>query len=182
MQKLRVHILKVIVVTLLWAGFGLYIAQPVKATDSSRAFSHWLDQVVEHSDDASLQQQLIEMNSSGSDVYQLMDYLSQHLQKNDIDADLPGNDDLAAKKLYNLLLIDWSHHQTGNGMAKVPPPSTLKTGLALQIEKYSTFPSATYIADTVLSPTEFFVDKLTVEETIDFSLTPMSEGIAIGAP
>lgn len=178
MQRLRTHISKVVITSLLWAGLGLYIVQPVKAADSSRTFAYWLDEVVEQSDDSLFQQELIRMNKSGSNAYQLMEYLSRHLQQ---DAGNPVNDEPAAKKLYNMLLVEWSHYQTGNGMSKVPPPA-IKSNMVLQVEKFSSAVSPGVFVHAFSHPSYLLENESTAETTIDYSLTPMSEGIAIGAP
>lgn len=178
MQKLRTHISKVVITSLLWAGLGLYIAQPVQATNSSRTFAHWLDEVAEQSDDLLFEQELIRMNNSGSNAYQLMEYLARHIQQDDR---YPANDELAAKKLYHMLLVEWSHYQTGNGMSKVPPP-TFKSNMALQVEKYSSTTLPGVFVHAFPHPSYLLENENTVERIIDYSLTPMSEGIAIGAP
>lgn len=182
MQKLRTHIAKFFIVCLLWAGFGLYLVQPVKANSTEKVFSHWLNSVVQESDVPGLQKELDKLSDEGASLYTMIEYASRKLEQNPEDLRSVLQQKADFQKMYRMLLMGWNQFQNGMGMANVPPARTLKPATALQLDKYGTvvFPG--------MAASNAFAYPLPLDSiSEDFSaapipVTPMEDSIAIGAP
>lgn len=176
MQTLRAHIAKVLIVALLWVGLGLYIAQPLKAGSYDKSFASWLDEMVEQSHEESQLKTAGHLTDS-LDVVWMAKSMSTLLE--DGRSVFPVDEKLDSKQFYNLLL-EWGYQQTGKGMSSVPP--TVQPLLTLQIEKYgASVPDMGFLR----APDAIFSVVLplpSLDKLLDFSLSPMAEGIAIGAP
>jgi hypothetical protein len=81
-----------------------------------------------------------------------------------------------------MLLLHWSQFQTGSGMANVPPPETMKSGSALQIDKFNTPGHTSPISSASVTGSELSNTGVIEHSGFPSSLTPMANGIAIGAP
>lgn len=158
------------------------MVKPVHAEDSTRAFSSWIGTVVDDGSGSDLMQELNTLSESGADIYKLMKYASRHMSEADRQFDLPLSKDDASDRIMQVLLQQWNHFKTGNGMAKVPPPEIVKAVAGISVDKYGaasdhgclnhaifrSFSTSFYTANFIPIPGN--------------SLDPMSTGIAIGAP
>lgn len=184
MQTLRSHITKWCFISLICIGFGLYMVGPAHAQHTSKAFSSWIGTVVDESQATDLKQELDKLRASGADIYKLMRRASQLMSKADQDVNLPLNaaDTDASEHILHVLLQQWNHYRTGNGMANVPPPEIIKTPVSISVDKYGspgfalTFNEAAPVSETL---SEGENQHLCIHA---HRLDPMSTGIAIGAP
>lgn len=173
---MRAYISKLIVISLLWVGFSLYLAQPLKAGDTDRAFASWLDKVAETSDKDLLLNNYQDLSKS------LVNY--DHLDSSYgllFQSIVPFEGDAVdTDRLYKLLLVEWGYEQTAKGMSCVPP--TVQPLFTLQLEKYNASIGGTVFFQSFEA---FFTSDFiaaSIAAVFDLSLTPMAEGIAIGAP
>lgn len=182
MQKLRSHIAKSYLISLICAGLCLYLARPANAQQSTRAFSSWLSTMVDQQDNSQLEEELERLSESGATVYKLMEHASQVMSKKGKEVDLPYSSAEASHHIYQVLLQQWNHFNTGNGMANVPPPEISKQLVSYSVEKSGkiSFESA--------SPghkENFFISYSGINQSpvhYSNSFEPMITGIAIGAP
>lgn len=182
MQMLRSHIAQWSFISLICLGFTVYMVRPVHAQHTTKAFSSWIGTVVDESKASDLQQELDKMSDSGADIYKLMRHASMLMSKTDRDFDLPLETGDASDHILQVLLQQWNHYRTGNGMANVPPPEIIKTPVSISVDKYGSTGFA-----TVYRTTPSRVDMLPIDDIEDIlhvsnRLEPMSMGIAIGAP
>lgn len=184
MQSLRSHIAKWCFISLICVGFGLYMVRPAHAQHTSKAFSSWIDTVVDESQAADLKQQLDQMRASGADVYKLMRHASRHMSNTDRNFDLPldaaASD--ASDHILQVLLQQWNHYRTGNGMANVPPPEIIKTPVSITVDKYGSPGFAMTYSGTTSQEERFSTDEVQKGWIPAHRFEPMSTGIAIGAP
>lgn len=177
MQILRAYITKLVIIALLWVGLGFYIAQPFEAGSYDKSFASWLDEMVEQSHEGYELEKARHLTDTSFNIGWMAKSMSFLLE--DGLSFLPVDKKLDTKQFYNLLL-EWGYQQTGKGMSSVPP--TVQPLLTLQIEKYgASVPEMGFLK----APDTFFSVVLPVpslDKLLDFSLSPMAEGIAIGAP
>lgn len=182
MQKLRSHITKTYLISLICAGLCLYLARPANAQQSTRAFSSWLSTMVDQQDNSQLEQELQRMTKSGASIYKLMEHASKVMSENGREVDLPYSSAEASHHIYQVLLQQWNHFNTGNGMANMPPPEISKQLANYSVEKSGkvSFESASagHIENTFISYSGL------IQSPVHFSnsFEPMITGIAIGAP
>lgn len=160
----------------------MYMVRPANAQQSTKAFSSWISFVADNAASADLKQELDKMSDSGADIYKLMEHASLVMSKTDRDFDLPLESTDASNHILQVLLQQWSHFQTGNGMANVPPPEIVKTLTNISIDKYG---SAFFTAsgqDNSQNAITGFLSIASEGIYITESLEPMAGGIAIGAP
>lgn len=184
MQSLRSHIAKWCFISLICVGFGLYMVRPAHAQHTSKAFSSWIDTVVDESQAADLKQQLDQMRASGADIYKLMRHASRHMSKADRDFDLLFNTAAsdASDHILQVLLQQWNHYKTGNGMANVPPPETIKTPVSITVDKYGSPGFAMTYSGSISQVEKFSASQIHEPRILYHRFEPMSTGIAIGAP
>lgn len=182
MQLLRSHIIKWCFISLICTGFGLYMAKPVHAEDSAQAFSSWIGTVVDDASGSNLMQELNTLSESGADIYKLMQYASRHMSKADQQFDLPLSEDDATDHIMQVLLQQWNHFKTGNGMATVPPPEIVKAVAGISIDKYSAAGGHSYLTHSIYRSFPTSSRSAHYVPGPYKSLDPMSVGIAIGAP
>ncbi|MDX1585639.1 MAG: hypothetical protein R3222_02805 [Balneolaceae bacterium] len=182
MQKLRSHIAKTYVISLICAGLCLYLARPANAQQSTRAFSSWLSTMVDQQDHSMLEEELEQLSESGATVYKLMEHASIVMSKNGEKVDLPYSSAEASHRIYQVLLQQWNHFNTGNGMANMPPPEISKQLASYSVEKSGkvSFESASvgHVANSFISYSG--LNQSPVHYSNSFE--PMITGIAIGAP
>ncbi|MGK7371044.1 MAG: hypothetical protein ACNS64_12590 [Candidatus Halalkalibacterium sp. M3_1C_030] len=182
MQKLRSHIAKTYIISLICAGICLYMARPANAQQSTKAFSSWLSSVVDQKDSTQLEEELEQLSKSGATVYRLMEHASLVMSKEGEKVDIPYASSEASNRIYQVLLQQWNHFNTGNGMANVPPPEIVKPFASISVEK-----SGKVFLDSI-SPSQIgkaFISYMGLAEgPVHFSKSfePMITGIAIGAP
>lgn len=182
MQKLRSHIAKLCIISLICAGFGMYMVRPANAQQSTKAFSSWISIVVDGTHSSNLKQELDRMSNSGANVYKLMEHASKVMSKTDRESDLPLEADDASNHIFQVLLQQWNHFQTGNGMANIPPPEIVKTLVHTTVDKYGTTVFAR-LSDTRSSDIVSFHTGIQARALFfDVGMEPMTGGIAIGAP
>ncbi len=181
MQILRSHIAKTSIISLICIGLCLFMARPADAQQSARAFSSWLGTVADNADNG-LEKELEKMRESGADVYKLMEHASLVMSNHDKEIDLPLISTDASNRIYQVLLQQWNHFNTGKGMANVPPPEIIKSLISISMEKSGKIFFA--MASVNQSAVTSFAFPETVNDLIHFNISfePMITGIAIGAP
>lgn len=182
MQKLRTHIAKIYIISLICAGICLYMVRPANAQQSTRAFSSWLSAMIDQQDSTQLEEELERLSESGATVYKLMEHASLVMSKEGEKVDMPYASSEASNRIYQVLLQQWNHFNTGNGMANLPPPEIIKPLASISVEKSgkvsfdAAYPSE--IEKTVTS----YSGLSERPEHFSKSFEPMITGIAIGAP
>ncbi|MDZ7717043.1 MAG: hypothetical protein U5J95_12605 [Balneolaceae bacterium] len=181
MQILRSSISKLLVISTLWVGFGLFLIQPASAKNSSEAVDNFLHTVAQKANNTSFQKELndIRNNSVSEDV--LIKKVSAVFAKYNLTQNATLNN-VESKQLYKLLLIKWNHLRAANGMAKAPMPEILKPAHAVHVDKFGASNHAGFISDKFDSSLKVLGESFLFENYFDRSLTPMEGGIAIGAP
>lgn len=182
MQRIRSHIVRLFTISLLWAALGVYIVQPAQAKHSARSFSNWFASVTQKTGAADFVDDLERMKNSGMGLRELIEHASYIVSKNNEDFNLPLKGASASHQIYQILLTQWSQYQTGSGMANVPPPESVKSGINIQVDKSGTIGCKNNVPETSLRyihPVTWHSDEYHLP---DRSLTPMATGIAIGAP
>lgn len=182
MQVLRSSISKLIVISTLWAGFGLYLAQPASAKSSSDAVANLIDEVAQNVENAAFQKELNDISNSRASEDVLIKKLSDLFAKYNFDQQLPSEYELGSKKLYQLLIIQWNCLKSANGMSRAAMPERLKPVNTFQFDKFGTPAQITAASGSLNSGANIKIAVLFSADFFDHSLTPMAGGIAIGAP
>lgn len=181
MKRLRSYITRLLVALLVCSGLSLYWIQPVQASHNSYAFAQWLSMMAESSQTTDFQQELEDLKRSGGDFEDFLEKASELVSNND-DVDFPFTSEDTSKELHQLLLIEWKQFQTGNAMANMPVPHTVKSLMLLHVDKGGAFGSFGSIQHETpqfgLKP----ISKANNTRINNVSVEPMSGGIAIGAP
>lgn len=182
MQRLRTHIAKLFVISLIWFGFGFYIVQPAQAKSSARSFAYWFSHVAQQTDASEVTRELNRLKDSGVELNELIEQASEIISKNNEGFNLPLKGVSGSHQIYQILLAQWSSFQTGSGMANVPPPETVKSGINLHVDKFSSLGhgKTAGVVPLVFAKSE----AAPAYDCACFarSVTPMATGIAIGAP
>ena len=181
MQALRSTISKLVVISTLWVGFGLYLAQPASANNSSEEVNNLLSQVAKKSKDASFQKDLDDIRNDNVSDDVLLQKLSAVFAKHDF-SQSTSSYNVESKQLYKLLLIKWNHLKAANGMAKAPMPETVKPAGAIHVDKFGTSNHAGFLSERLGLYFEIQYNSFLLKDYLDRSLVPMEGGIAIGAP
>lgn len=158
------------------------MARPANAQQSTKAFSNWLSTVVDQEDSTQLDEELEKLSESGATVYKLMEHASQVMSENGEEVDLPYSSGEASNRIYQVLLQQWNHFNTGNGMANMPPPEIVKSLAGISVEKSGKISFDTASVDEI---EKTFISYSGLDEgPVHFSKSfePMITGIAIGAP
>lgn len=182
MQKLRSHIAKSYLISLICAGLCLFMARPVNAQQSSTVFSSWLSTIVDHTDSSDLKQELETLSESGANVYKLMEHASIVMSNTGQKADLPLATSEASNHIYQVLLQQWNHFSTGKGMANIPPPEIIKSLITVSVEKCGKAFFDITPSDRLGNTFSLYADMQ--NDLVHFynSFEPMITGIAINAP
>lgn len=182
MQKLRSHIIRILAVSFIWAGFGLYITQPVQAKSSTQSFAYWFSQLAQQESSAEFAKELDSMKNAGVDLAELIGYASQIVSEHNEGFNIPLKGASGSHQIYQVLLAQWSQYQTGSGMAKVPPPDAVKSGMTLKIDKFGSFGSGILAGGTDKLFLNCETGIITPCLHVASKVVPMITGIAIGAP
>ncbi|MCW9714170.1 hypothetical protein LQ318_14760 [Aliifodinibius salicampi] len=180
MKRLRSYITRLLVALLVCSGLSLYWIQPVQASHNSYAFAQWLSMMAESSQTTDFQQELEDLKRSGGDFEDFVEKASELVSNND-DFDFPFANEDTSREIHQLLLIEWKQFQTGNAMANMPVPHTVKSLMLLHIDKGAFGSFGNIQCETPqfgLKP----ISKANNTRVINVSIEPMSGGIAIGAP
>ena len=182
MQVLRSSISKLLVISTLLVGFGLYLAQPASAKEASKAVDNLLDEVAKNSQNISFQKELSNISSADFDEDELINKLSSLFAQHDLDKDILSDYGMESRHIYRLLLIEWNYLKEADGMAKAPLPEMIKPATAIQVDKFGTSGGGGTLASGSDCSTEIKSISFLFENYFDRSLTPMEDEIAIGAP
>lgn len=182
MNRLRTHIIRLIVILLVCSGFGLSLAQPAQAKRSTSAFADWLSTMTKSANGADLEKELNNLRQSGDHLDKVIEKASQLVSKNNDEFTFSYAESMASQQLYQLLLIEWNQFQTGNAMSSIPTQQVAKSLVPVKTHESSLFGSVV--------PTRKSVNKIkhpgrkviSPGSTFLVSLIPMVGGIAIGAP
>lgn len=183
MNRLRTHIVRIIVLVLIWTGFSLYMVQSAKAEYSSHAFARWFSTMLSTSRTADLQKQLNELRKSNDHLDKILEKASKIIRRNNKEFDFPFAKSAQSRQVYQLLLFEWNQFQTENAMAGVPvqPTVTVKSLVPIKVDKSGTCGTVSEIVKVPRTLLRSEVLNLNPQNT-SVSLIPMSSGIAIGAP
>jgi len=183
MNRLRTHIVRIIVLVLIWTGFSLYMVQSARAEYSSHAFARWFSTMLSASQKADLQKQLNELRESNDHLDKVLEKASKIVRRNNEEFTFPFAKAAKTRQVYQLLLFEWNQFQTENTMAGVPVQQTVtvKSLVPIKVDKSGACSTATEI---VKAPRAFLRSEVLLpnSQSIAVSLVPMSSGIAIGAP
>ena len=182
MNKLRTHIVRVVVLVLIWVGFSLYMVQSAKAEYSSHAFARWFSTMLSTSNATELREQLNELRKSNDHLDEILKRASQIIRRNNKDFKFPFAKPEAAGQVYQLLLFEWNQYQTENAMAGIPAQQTVKSLLPIKVEKSASCGTVT-AAITTPEVLQWIEASYPINNReVSFFVIPMSSGIAIGAP
>lgn len=170
----------------LWLGMAMYLVRPVQADAASNSFASWLDSVVkqdEHNSD-DLQKKLYQLKESDQSLNILIQKASEIVSRHNEDFNLPlGAAETNTQSVYNMLVWEWNSFQTGNGMGKASVPTTIKANFYPPVDKFSTSLGEDLAQKqdqkTLLSDRVVTVES---QSFISFHISPLSGGVAIGAP
>lgn len=182
MDQLRSHTARLTVIVLLCAGFGLYMARPAQAQQSSQDFTRWFGTMAKSTQAVDLQDEIQELVKIDGQLDKLITKASQIVSRFNDEFNFPFAESTAAQQVYQLLLIEWSQFQTGNEMAGIPVQPNVKLISSVQLDTIGAFG---FIA---VKPTSS--SKVSKAETVNLikqpkhrrAIIPMSSGIAICAP
>ncbi|TYP92111.1 hypothetical protein LX73_2361 [Fodinibius salinus] len=181
MNRLRLHIIRLVIILFVGVGFGFSILQPAQAADTSTAFADWLRTKAKSGDNIKLEKELNNLRKSERHIDKVIEEASQIVRQNNKAFAFSFLRSAASDKVYQLLLIEWNYFQTGNGMSAVstsPFPKSLFSGKEhLSLSHVDSFIArrAVFFQPAVGS----FINTYSDHEQ---SLTPMANSIAIGAP
>lgn len=181
MNRLRTHIVRIVVLVLVWMGFSLYMVQSAKAEYSSHAFARWFSSMLSTSKTADLQQQLNDLQKSNDHLDKILEEASRIVRRNNDDFSFPFAKSAKKQQLYQLLLFEWNQYQTENAMASIPAQQTVKSLVPVKVDKSGSCGTVT----TSINVPQFLycVEALrSISEHSSNTISPMSSGIAIGAP
>ena len=182
MNRLRSHIIRLTTIFLIGLGFSLYLVQPSQAKQNSQSFASWFCKMTKSSDSAGLQKELASLHYSGDQLGNVIKEASQIVIRNNSDFEFSFSESITSDHLYQLLLIEWSQFQTENAMSSVPVQHITKLILPATLDKLGADGW-----DTPVNLASHF-SKGAFDFTIKsvavfcFTLTPMVDSIAIGAP
>lgn len=138
--------------------------------------------MVDQQDSMQLEKELQRLSESGATVYKLMEHASQVMSNKDKEAGLPYASNDASHQIYEVLLQQWNHFNTGNGMANMPPPEIIKPLASISVEKSGKISFGTVspvqIENTSISTSGYCPAPVHYSKSFE----PMITGIAIGAP
>lgn len=181
MNRLRTHIIRIIVLAAICTGFGLYTVQQMQADHSSKAFASWLDSIATSSDDITMQK-LDDHNETTADLDEIIREASRIIKINGGDLKVAFAESTASMQLYQLLLIEWKQFQTGNAMAGIPIPASAKTFISVVLDQKGAMEFEAMASAFPQLTQQFNVVNAVVPQLFAYALQPMTEGIAIGAP
>jgi hypothetical protein len=182
MNRLRTHIIRIVVSAVICTGFGLYMVQQAQVNRSSDAFASWLTTKVKGTDSVTLQKELDDLRDSTTQLNEFIKGASQILKSNNETLDFSFAGSTASMHFYQLLLIEWSQFQTGNAMAGIPIPSVNKALSSVILDQNGAiglFSPVSLLSEYVWNVKSFTAD---FDEFLVKGIQPMIEGIAIGAP
>lgn len=182
MKRLRSHIAQGLVALLICTGLSLSWVQPVQAGRTSYAFARWLSTMTHSADGSEVHKQLQELQASGIHLDTMLEKASKIVTAHNEEFNFPFAKEYPSQQLYQLLLIEWNQYQTGNAMANIPLQQSVKPLLPLHVDKKE---GGTFAVQPV--------HRVFISKYVDFrpsapskstptALSPMSGGIAIGAP
>jgi len=184
MKKLRSHIIKALVLCLVWTGFGLHLTQPARARQSNKNFTQWLDKVIKKKKDQQVLRQLQKLKSFDGKLPFLIERASEIVRKYNDDFNLPlHKDHPTSGDVYHVLLVEWNLYQNGNNVDKATMNDSFKTNLKIPVHKLSPFDSPN-VSSTSQSSEAFDTFTLFIKpvQTTRYHTLPMVGGTAIGAP
>lgn len=137
--------------------------------------------MAESSQATDFQDELEDLKRSGEHFEDFLEKASELVSSNNA-VDFPFATEDTSQELHRLLLIEWKQFQTGNAMANMPVPHTVKSLMLLHVDKggaFGSIGSMQYETPQVgLKP----ISEANNTRVNNVSVEPMSGGIAIGAP
>lgn len=181
MNRFRLHIIRLVIILFVGVGFSFSLLQPVQAADTSTAFADWLRTKAKSGDHIKLEKELNNLRKSERHLDKVIEEASQIIRQNNKAFEFSFLKSVASNQVYQLLLIEWNHFQTGNAMAAVSTQQFSKS-LFSGKEHVPLLHATSFVAE----PTAFYqsVIRQLLNDYSDYtkSLTPMANSIAIGAP
>ncbi len=163
-------------------GIGLCMVRPAQAHRSGKAFSNWLSRVMDQNELSDLESGFEQLKGSEADIHHLMLKASEIIGKAENGHFNHFISPDKKQQIYYVLLQQWNHFQNEKGMAALPPVELMKPLVTYQVDTYHT--SGPAVSQKAGEHPKCPAQKQTVLSTpvLDMSLSPMSNGIAIGAP
>lgn len=173
---------RLLVALFVCSGFGLYMAQPAQAKQSSQAFAEWFSLMAKTTDAPMLQKKLQDLKTSGAQLDEMLEQASRIVTDNNEEFNFPFSKKKASHDLYQLLLIEWNQFQTGNAMAGIPVAHQTMKPLLVHVDKIAHLEAAVAGKIDVTSGVQARLIPYRPLPVMVSAIMPMSSGIAIGAP
>jgi len=183
MKFFRTHIARTVNVCLLLAGMVLYFMKPVSEQADHDAFTSWLQSNLKTGNNASVYDQIKDLQSSTDELESIIRQASALVKAHSDDFELPV--DAQSKdenEVFQLLLKEWNAYQSSSGMGKAVIVKQAKPHSVLPIDalafagqdlqKQKTF-NTLVLSGSAATP---------ASEALNFNISPLSGGTAIGAP
>lgn len=183
MEFFRTHITRTVNICLLLAGMVLYFTKPISEQADHDAFTSWLQSNLKTGNNAAVSDQIKDLQKTSDELESIIRQASVLVKAHSDDFELPL--DAQSKdenEVFQLLLKEWNSYQSSSGMGKAviikqaKPHSVLPldglafAGYAHQQQKFF---------DTLISKSSAATP---ATEALDFNISPLSGGTAIGAP
>lgn len=181
MNRLRLHIIRLVIILFVGVGFGFSILQPAQATDTSTAFADWLRTKAKSGDHIKLEKELNNLRKSERHLDKVIEEASQIIRQNNKAFEFSFLKSAASNQVYQLLLIEWNYFQTGNAMVAVSTPQFSK--LLFSGKEHVPLQHVNSFVAGLTAFSQLAIGPLLNDYTgYTESLTPMANSIAIGAP
>lgn len=163
---------------------ALYFVKPVSDNAKHDAFTSWLKSNLKSSGNTAVVDELMKLSSSQEELESVIRRASHLVKTHADDFQLPvdarSEDE---NKVFQILLQEWNAYQnSSSGMGKAVFIKQVKPNSALPVDGYTLFarPPATH-QSSAIGLGEYNTELLASAYT-HYQLSPLSGGIAIGAP
>jgi|GEM_PF-760820 len=182
MKRLRSYITKMLVGLLICSGLGLSWVQPAQAHREAGAFLQWLDMMVPTNDAPDLHNKLQKLGAEQTPMQEVLKRASRILANQNQEFENYFSKGRGLQSIYQVLLIEWSQYQVGNTMASFPAQYDTQRFIPYQLNKVEGTCSGILKFSLLNLPAFRARDSVIIRQGWDFTVIPMSGGIAIGAP
>lgn len=186
MNIFRLHIIRTVSVVALLAGMVLYFLKPVSNEAKQGDFTNWLQAHLKTNlDNDAVKNQIRELSYTDEDELESVIRKASLLVKNHAnDFEIPINTDSQdEQEVYKILLKSWNNYQqSSSGMGKAV--------IIKQAQPFSVIPvdGLAFYANSPSAQQQYLVSKIGLQleqqpvHLHNFHISPLSGGIAIGAP
>lgn len=185
---MRSYITKIVLTAFVWLGMAMYLVRPVQAETATNSFASWLDTVVKKAEsdagNENLRQELYQLKKADESLNGLIQKASEIVTRHNEDFNLPlAPSNANSEMVYDLLIWEWNSFQTGNGMGKASVPTTIKSNFYPTLDKFVHSVNAAHTGQQGRYDVAFCSNvRIESHPKQSFNITPLSGGVAIGAP